>query len=121
METHEGRMTSGEIKFFVDDVECPDTNGVGVGAKGGIFNCGLTGSTFEARCTTICEPKLSVVELKLWKDTALTLNGEHYIIDGGRMCDNYGGKNWSHNSVDKVFETGSYWYMGDNWPKMFCT
>ena len=67
IETDETRMSSGEIKFFIDGVECPNTNGVGVGAVGGVFNCGLNGSTFEARCTTLCTPFMSIVEIFLWK------------------------------------------------------
>ena len=72
-------MTSGTVKFYVDNVECSDSiNGVGTGGKGGVFNCGLTGSNFVARCTDVCSPNLSVVELKLWKLKALTLSGTVY-------------------------------------------
>ena len=78
-------MTSGEIKFYIDDVECPNTDGIGVNAVGGLFNCGLNGSTFEARCTTVCEPKMSIVEIKLWKNPAVTLDGSvYYLGDAGR-------------------------------------
>ena len=67
LETDETQMTSGTVKFYIDGVECPDTGSVGVNAIGGIFNCGLTGSTFEAVCTTPCEPYMSIVEVFLWK------------------------------------------------------
>ena len=83
METDELRMTSGEVKFYIDGVECPDTNGVGLGAIGGVFNCGLTGSSFEARCTTVCSPYLSVVQIFLWKDKAMTLDGSPYYVPDG--------------------------------------
>ena len=82
-ETNEERMASGEVKFYIDGIECPDTNGVGVGAVGGLFNCGLSGSTFEARCTTACSPFMSVVEIKLWKDKAMTLDGTQYYLGDG--------------------------------------
>ena len=91
METDETQMTSGTVKFYIDGVECPNTNGVGVGAVGGLFNCGLTGSTFEARCTTPCSPYFSVVELFLWKDKAMTLDGEPYYLEDGSGCTNYEG------------------------------
>ena len=38
---------TGTLKFTVDDIECPDTDGVGVGAVGGAFNCNLIGTTFK--------------------------------------------------------------------------
>ena len=47
METEEIYMTSGTVTFTVDGIECPETNGVGVNAIGGVFNCGLTGTTFK--------------------------------------------------------------------------
>ena len=68
-------MTSGTIEFFIDGVECPDTNGVGVDAIGGVFNCGLTGTKFKAICTTACYPKMSIVEIFLFKGTAMNLFG----------------------------------------------
>ena len=67
-------MTSGTIKFYIDDVECSDSfSGVGLNGYGGVFNCGGTGSRFRAQCDTVCSPALSVVELKLWKLTAATM------------------------------------------------
>ena len=39
--TNEKYMRSGTVKFYVDDVECPDTGNVGIDAKGGVFNCNL--------------------------------------------------------------------------------
>ena len=68
METYESLMSSGTVEFTVDGVTCPDTNGVGVDAIGGIFNCGLTGTTFKVECTTECSDFLHIVELVLWKD-----------------------------------------------------
>ena len=41
--TDETLMTSGTIIFMVNGVLCPDTSGVGVNGKGGVFNCGLVG------------------------------------------------------------------------------
>ena len=76
LETDESQMTSGTVKFYVDDVECSDSvNGVGTGGKGGVFNCGLTGTRFVARCTSACTPNFSVVELKLWKKEVVSLQG----------------------------------------------
>ena len=70
------------MKFYIDSVECPETNGVGIDAVGGLFNCGLTGSNFKAICETPCSPYLSVVELKVWKLHALSLSGTAYQLDG---------------------------------------
>ena len=90
METNENNMTNGEIKFYIDDVECPDTNGVGVGAIGGVFNCGLTGSAFKAVCTTTCSPFMNIVEIKLWKDTVMTLDDTKVYFPGGEAgCAGY--------------------------------
>ena len=78
IETDESRMTSGLVKFYIDDVECTDTNSVGVDAVGGLFNCGLTGSSFTAKCTIACSPYMSIREIVLWKDKAMTLDGTIY-------------------------------------------
>ena len=61
--TNEARMQTGTVKFYVDDVECPDTLGVGVDALGGVFNCNLTGSRFVAKCTDVCSPAMNVIEM----------------------------------------------------------
>ena len=66
METVKSAMSSGTVTFTVDGEECPDTNGVGVDAVGGIFNCGLTGTTFKVECTTQCNDYMWIVELVLW-------------------------------------------------------
>ena len=67
METDESRMTSGTVQFFIDGVECPDAGAVGVNGVGGVFNCGLEGTLFEAICTSTCSPYMSIVELFVWK------------------------------------------------------
>ena len=99
--TREDLMTSGTIKFYVDDVECPDTSGVGVNAIGGVFNCGLTGTSFKVKCTTACDPNFAVQEIKLWNDKAVSLKGTPYRFEGN-VDSPY------ENVMDKVFETGSY-------------
>ena len=48
--TDESQMSSGTMNFYVGGQKCLDTNGVGVAAIGGVFNCGLSGRTLEARC-----------------------------------------------------------------------
>ena len=70
--TNEEEMNEGTVKFYVDNIECPDTNGVGVNALGGVFNCNIYGMSFEARCTKTCKPALSVIEIKIWERAALT-------------------------------------------------
>jgi len=80
--TDESQMTAGTMNFYVDGVLCPDTNGVGVNAIGGVFNCGLSGKTFEARCEPECDTKMAVIELKLWKQKILTVYGTPYMFDG---------------------------------------
>ena len=62
-QSNEKLMTAGTIKFYVDNVPCPDTNGVGVNAIGGVFNCDLVGSSFVAFCEDTCTPNLSIVEV----------------------------------------------------------
>ena len=73
------------MKFYIDGVECPETNGIGIDAVGGLFNCGLTGTTFKVECTTFCSPGFAIVEIFLWKYTALTVDYEdrnYDIYDG---------------------------------------
>ena len=106
-------MTSGTIEFYIDGVKCPDTNGVGVGAIGGVFNCGLTGTTFEAICTTTCEPMMSIVEVFLFKDTAMNLFGSHYYVGDGSASTTNG------NDTGYLFTTGSYWWNSSSWQNMF--
>ena len=98
-------MTSGTIKFYVDDVECPDTSGVGVNAIGGVFNCDLTGVEFKVLCPETCSPNLAVTEIKLWKDEIVSHTGTPYRF-AGNIDSPY------ENDMDKVFKTGSY--VGSN-------
>ena len=99
-------MKSGEIKFYVDGKECPDTGGVGVDAIGGVFNCGLWGQTFEAVCTTVCSPYFAVNEVKLWRKTALSASALsiHYMLAGGAYPNN----SYSCDYPEKVYKVGSY-------------
>ena len=95
-------MNEGTVKFYVNDQECPDTSGVGVNALGGVFNCNIWGNNFEARCTETCKPSLSVIEIKLWQFTALTvLEGSPYIFPGNSVSN-------EKNTLEKVFGVGSY-------------
>ena len=69
---------------------------------GGVFNCNIQGMTFEAKCTETCRPAMSVIEIKLWRLTALTvLEGEAYIFEGNTDSS-------EENTIDKVFGVGSY-------------
>ena len=108
-------MTSGTVTFTVDGVECPDTNGVGVDAIGGIFNCGITGTTFRVECTTKCAPMFRIVELMLWSDKVQTIDGmgTPYYLPGGSACSIL-------RDVDKAFSTGSYWYAARSVYNIFC-
>lgn len=99
--TREDLMTSGTIKFYVDDVECPDTSGVGVNAIGGVFNCDLEGTIFTAVCEGTCSPYFAVQELQLWRDEIVSHTGTPYRL-AGNVDSPYA------NDADKVFETGSY-------------
>ena len=100
--TNEEEMNEGTVKFYVNDQECPDTSGVGVNALGGVFNCNIWGNNFEARCTETCKPALSVIEIKLWRFTALTvLEGSSYIFPGNS-------ESYEENTLEKVFGVGSY-------------
>ena len=82
METDDS-ISSGFVTFTVDGTECPNTGGVGVDGVGGVFNCGLSGTIFKLQCTTQCADYLSIIELKLWKDTILTLDGSTYYMGDG--------------------------------------
>ena len=113
METDEDHMTSGMVEFFIDGIACPNTGGVGVSGVGGVFNCGLEGSTFEAVCTTACSPFMSVVELFIWKEKAMTLYGTPYYLADSHGCTNYYGVH--PHDTDKLFNAGSYYYGNGNW------
>ena len=75
-------MYEGQVKFYVDDIECPNTSGVGIDAKGGVFNCNLEGWTFRAVCTEVCAPNMFVMEIGLWTETALSVDAEYSHLDG---------------------------------------
>ena len=102
-------MTGGIVTFSVDGVTCPDTNGVGVNAEGGVFNCGLYGSTFKLECTTACTTELAIVELKLWKTTSMNLFGTPSILSGNVYRSWKAGYVWDASSMVEVFGTGSAW------------
>ena len=119
METDEDQMTSGTVKFYIDGVECPDTGGVGVNGVGGVFNCGLEGSTFEAVCTTACSPFMSIVELYVWKEKAMTLFGSPYYLADSHGCTSYYGEH--PHDTDKLFNVGSYYYGNNHWTNIFCS
>ena len=78
------------LKFFVgndsgEEKECPDTNGVGVDAKGGVFNCGLSGTWIEVRCDSsagVCPTTLAVAEFRVWKDKIVSIRGSPYAYNG---------------------------------------
>ena len=72
--TNELSMFSGTVRFYVDGVECPDTGDVGINARGGVFNCNLSGWTFKAVCDEICNPSMHVMEIGIWSETALTVD-----------------------------------------------
>ena len=94
-------MTGGTIDFYIDDVLCEDTSGVGVNGKGGVFNCGLTGTKFTAHCRETCTPNFSVTEIKLWKGTALSVTGTPYYFSGSNAHPYY------YSDPETVFKVGS--------------
>ena len=106
-------MTSGTLSFTVDGTTCPDTNGVGVSAVGGAFNCKLTGTTFKVECIDECDAFV-IVQLSLWKDKIMTLDGTPYYLADGHDCKEYLGSPL-YNFVNKVFNVGSYWYGAATW------
>ena len=79
--TDESQMTSGRMRFYVDNQECPSGN-VGPNAVGGAFNCGLTGTTFKVICTETCSPSLAVSEIKLWDTQIISVGGQAYNYEG---------------------------------------
>ena len=67
-------MSASTIGFKVGGVDCPNNNGIGApGANGGVFNCGLIGTTFELYCPAPCTTGLRIVELKLFRAKILTV------------------------------------------------
>ena len=104
MHTDQMSMTGGTVTFSVDGVTCPDTNGVGVNGQGGVFNCGLYGSTFRLECTIACTTDLAIVELKLWKTRSMNLFGTPSILSGNSYLSTF-----DENAMPAVFGTGSVW------------
>ena len=105
-------MSSGTVKFYVDDVECPETNGVGVQAVGGVFNCNLEGYTFKAVCTDTCYPSMFVLEMQVFTKTALTAVGEPYIFEGNASHINNASKEIFQSDQAKLWSAGSYFGTG---------
>ena len=111
------------MKFYVDGAECSDTTGAGSiweDVSGGVFNCGLFGTSFEVRCTTACEPKLSLAQIFLWKERAVSIEGETYpeISTDGYACDS---SSWPLNANSLLFNAGSCWYeMDTNLGACYC-
>ena len=102
-------MTAGEMEFSVYDgtdwIQCPDSNGVGTSGQGGVFNCGLTGTKFRIKCTMLCSPNLSLVEVVIWTENVVSIGGSHYYLNGGYT-------DWVSTTVQQLFETGSSgWYI----------
>ena len=73
------------MEFSVDGEACPDTNGVGIDAVGGVFNCNLIGTTFKVECIDECDV-FTIVSLSLWKDKVMTLDGTPYYLADGGVC-----------------------------------
>ena len=66
--TDESQTNTGTLRFYVGndkgEQECPgDKYGVGVNAKGGVFNCGLAGTWFEVRCDPAAEACPSILAI----------------------------------------------------------
>ena len=101
--TDESQMNSGTMNFYVGGQKCTDTSGVGVNAIGGVFNCGLSGRTFEARCDIECSDRMAVVEIKLWKQKIMNVYGTPYIFDGNVA------RVPSFSDIDYVWGVGSYY------------
>lgn len=97
--TDETLMTAGLIKFYVDGVVCPDTNGVGINASGGVFNCDLVGSEFLAICEETCTPNLAITEVVIWQLKAVSIGGNPHTFEGNSV---------TRGDINKVFEGGTY-------------
>ena len=113
--TDETLMTSGTIRFMVDDYVCPDTSGVGVNGKGGVFNCGLVGNYLYIDCyPDLCQPNFSVTEIKIWNSPAVSVYGTPYVFAGNTASGRYS------YDMDYVFKVGSYGgFAGATWPDCF--
>ena len=90
------------MNFYVDSVLCPDVNGVG--STGGVFNCGLIGSSFTIECETGCDMSNQMVrELAIWDENAITIYGSASKFDCNEAC--YSGET---DNLGPFFGAGSY-------------
>ena len=110
--TDENQMTSGRMRFYVDDVECPAGN-VGVNGIGGVFNCGLSGRKFVIACSEPCSPYLAVNEIKLWKSSILSTEGTPYNFEGNKYDSN------KKSDINKIFFDGSYTAGKSMWADVY--
>lgn len=95
-------MTSGRLKFYVDDTECPSPGTVGLNAIGGVFNCGLSGTKFKVMCTETCSPFFAINEIKLYKSSILSTKGTPYnFVNNVHLPDKY------ESDINKLFFDGS--------------
>ena len=105
-------MTSGRMRFYVDDQECPSDN-VGVNAVGGVFNCGLSGRVFKIMCTETCSPYLAVNEIRLWKSSILSTKGTPYNFEGNVSDLAF------KSDINKIFFDGSIRASRGNWYQIY--
>ena len=67
--TDETLMTAGTLQFTVNDEVCYRSTT----AKGGVFNCGLTGTNVKISCTERkCTPNFAISMVRVWTNSAVS-------------------------------------------------
>ena len=56
-----------------------------------------------------------IVDLFLWKEEVVTLDGTPYYLEDGSGCVNFHGTTMAIDDINKVWNVGSYWYAADEW------
>ena len=96
--------------FFVGTEKCPDTNGLdNSSAKGGVFNCNITGSSFTLKLlglgtTDIPDPYVEISEIQLWTDEIISIKGTPSIFTGNEVTTDS-----NYDDLTKVWGLGSYY------------
>ena len=88
------------VEYYVGANKCEDTKGVGVDAKGGVFNCNQSGKTFEAKFEG-CSAQLKFSEIQLWTDKIMSVYGEPYLLEGSFEM--------GENDLNKIWGAGSFY------------
>ena len=105
-------MTAGMLQFLVDDVACYTS----IEAKGGVLNCGLSGTRLKVRATRQCTPAFAITMVKVWTKDAVSADSNTqpvYLGSAVPTLTSVLGDAW------KVFNSGSLTDSSDSSLKLF--